>query len=128
MHQPELIPTPTTVPEERVPQVAGLSRQLATAQVHLTPLAVTSKGDTSGLTRTGTSYKWQAAPAQPYNVRFRMQYKGESDGDTRISMWSSKYGPKTGSATRVEMRSGLRYRTSSKAEYGFSGTWLGEVE
>lgn len=84
-------------------------------------VAVTSKGDTSGLTRTGTSYKWQAAPAQPYNVRFRMQYKGESDGDTRISMWSSKYGPKTGSATRVEMRSGLRYRTSSKAEYGFSG-------
>lgn len=86
-------------------------------------ISVSAKGKTSGLTRKAGTYKWQAAPAQPKNVHFRMQYKGASDGATRISLWgaNSSYVPSTGSATRLEMRSGLRYRTSSNSDYSFNG-------
>lgn len=74
---------------------------------------VVAQGNTSGLSRTATT-NWQAAPAQPNNIRYRMQYKGASNGDTRFSFWASKYGPVTGTADRVEIRHGVVTRGSSE--------------
>lgn len=84
-------------------------------------IKVTAKGNTSGLSRESV-LKWQSAPAQPHNVRFRMQYKGASDGDTRLRFWADgvNYKASTGHYNTVQIRYGISSRSGSGGNWKFS--------
>ena len=87
-----------------------------------TTVNVTAKGSVSGINRNAAGYKWQSTPAQPHSIKYRFQYRGASNGDTRLRFWSDDYSAVTGKYDNIYIRYGLRYRSSDSKPFSFSRT------